>query len=84
MENKNLLAEEQKGCRRKSRGTKDRLLIDKAILKNCRKRRTNLAMVWIDYRKAYYFVPHSWILECLDMLAIADNVRHFLEKSIKK
>ena len=41
-------------------------------------------MVWIDYRKAYDFVPHSWILECLDMLGIADNVRSFLEKSMKK
>ena len=29
-------------------------------------------MAWIDYRKVYDFVPHSWILECLDML---DNVR---------
>ena len=77
MENENLLPEEQKGCRRKSRGTKDQLLIDKTILKDCRKRRTNLAMAWIDYRKAYDFVPHSWILECLDMLGIADNVRSF-------
>ena len=84
MENENLLPEEQKGCRRKSRGTKDQLLIDKTILKDCRKRRTNLAMAWIDYRKAYDFVPHSWILECLDMLGIADNVRRFLEKSMKK
>ena len=33
MENENLLPEEQKGCRRKSRGTKDQLLIDKAMLK---------------------------------------------------
>ena len=41
-------------------------------------------MVWIDYRKAYDFVPHSWILECLDMLGIADNIRSFLEKSMKK
>ena len=49
MENENLLPEEQKGCRRKSRGTKDQLLIDKAILKDCRKRRTNLAMAWINY-----------------------------------
>ena len=72
MENENLLPEEQKGCRRKSRGTKDQLLIDKTILKDCRKRRTNLAMAWIDYRKVYDFVPHSWILESLDML---DNVR---------
>ena len=63
---------------------KDQLLIDKTIVKDCRKRRTNLAMAWIDYRKAYDFVPHSWILECLDMLGIADNVRSFLEKSMKK
>ena len=62
MENENLLPEEQKGCRRKSRGTKDQLLIDKTILKDCRKRRTNLAMAWIDYRKAYYFVPHSLVI----------------------
>ena len=45
MENKNLLPEEQKGCRRKNTGTKDELLIDMTILKDCRKRRTNLAMV---------------------------------------
>ena len=41
-------------------------------------------MAWIDYRKAYDFVPHSWILECLDMLGIVDNVRSVLEKSMKK
>ena len=75
MENENLLAEEQKGCSRKSRGTKDQLLIDKTILKDCRKRRANLAMAWINYEKAYDFVSHSWILECLDMFGIADNVR---------
>ena len=44
MENENLLPEEQKGCRRKSRGTKDQLLIDKTILKDCLKRKTNLAV----------------------------------------
>ena len=71
-------------CRRKSRGTKDQLLIDKIILKDCKERRTNLAMAWIGYRKTYDFVPYSWILECLDMLGMADNVRRFLEKSMKK
>ena len=84
MENENLLPEEEKGCRRESRGTKDQLLIDKTILKDSRKRRTILAMVWIDYRKAYDYVPHSWVLECLDILGIADNVRSFLEKNKKK
>ena len=84
IENKNLLPEEQKGCKRKSRGKKDQLLIDKTILKGCRERRTNLAMAWTDYRKSNDFVPHSWILQCLDMLGIVDNVRIFLEKSMKK
>ena len=84
MENEKLLPEEQKGCRRKSRGTKDQLLIDETILKNCRKRKTNLAMTWVDYRKAYDFVSQSWTLECLDMLGIADNVRTFLGKSMEK
>ena len=83
MENENLFPEEQKGCRRKSRGTKDQLLIDKAVLKDCRKRRTNLAMAWIDYREAHDFVSHSWILECLDMFGIAENIRKFLENSMK-
>ena len=41
-------------------------------------------MAWIDYRKAYDFFPHSWILERFDMLGISDNVRSFLEKSMKK
>ena len=84
MENEKLLPEEQKGCRRKIRATKDQLLIDKTILKECRKRRTNLIMAWIDYRKTYDFVPHSWNQQCLDKLDIADNVRSFLEKIMKK
>ena len=84
MENGNSLPEEQKDCRRKSRGTKDQLLINKKILKDCRKRKPNLAISWIDYGKVYDFVRHSWILECLDMLGITDNVRRFLEKTMKK
>ena len=66
------------------RSKKAQLLIDKPILKDCRKRRINLAMVWRNYRKAYHFVPDSWILECIDTLGIADNISSFLEKSIKK
>ena len=58
-------------------------MIGKTIL-GCSKRRTNLAITWIDCRKAYDSVPHSWILECLDMLGSADNVRSFLEKIMKK
>ena len=53
LEENGLLPEEQKGCRKQSRGTKDQLLIDKAVLKDCKERHTNLTMTWVDYRKAY-------------------------------
>ena len=53
IEDENLLPEEQKGCRRKSRGRKGQLPIDKTILKDCMKRRANIAIAWIDYRKAH-------------------------------
>ena len=47
--------------RKRSWGTKD-LLIDKAILKNCWRRLTNLFMVSIDYSKAG--TVNSCILKC--------------------
>ena len=47
------LPTEQKGCRKESRSTKDQLLIDKTVMNDCRKRHTNLAMAWVDYKKAY-------------------------------
>ena len=39
-----LLLEEQKGGIRKRQGTKDQLAIDRRILQNCRKRKTNFSM----------------------------------------
>ena len=63
-----LLPEEQKGCRRKCKGTGDLLFIDKMILREVRVRKKNLAVVRINYKKAYNMVPHSWIVECLDMV----------------
>ena len=55
----------RRDCGKGSRGTKDQLLVDKAILKKCRRRLTYLSMAWIDYKKAYDMVPHSWIMICL-------------------
>ena len=64
----NLLPDEQKGCRKGSRGTKDQLLIDKAVLRQVRMKKRFLSMAWIDYRKAYDMLPHSWILETLGLI----------------
>ena len=77
-----LLPDEQKGCRKNSRGTKDQLLIDKAITKDARSKGRCLNMAWVDYKKAYDMVPHSWILEATEMMGVADNVRLLLRQSM--
>ncbi len=82
LETEQILPEEQKGCRKGSRGTKDQLLIDKMVLRNCKHRKTNLAMAWIDFRKTYDMVPHSWILETLKLTGIASNVQRLVRVSI--
>ena len=84
LEREKILPEEQKGCKRGSCGTKDQLSIDKTVLKDCKKRHTNLSMAWIDYRKAYDLIPHSWVNECIEMLGIAENLRMFLQKIMQQ
>ena len=80
---KNLL-EEKTGCKRGSLGAKDQLLTDKMVLKDCKKRHTNLSMAWIGSRKAYDLVPHSWVNECMEMFGIAESLRTFLPKNMQQ
>ena len=83
LETKMLLSEQQKGCRRKCKGTGDILFIDKMILQEVRMRKKNLAVAWIDYKKAYDMVPHSWIVECLGMVGVSEQTKLFLSESMK-
>ena len=84
LERNGLLKDEQKGCRKGSKGTKDQLLIDKAILKNvnCRRRLKDLSMAWNDYKKANDMVPHLWILKCLEIVGAAKNIISTISNSI--
>jgi hypothetical protein len=60
LEEHGTLPAEQKGCRSGSKGCKDQLLISKEISEDCKKRRRNLNIAWIDYQKAFHSVPNSW------------------------
>ena len=74
LDQEKLLPEEQKECRKDSRGTKDLLYIDRVVIKEVKSKNKNLAMASIGYRKAYVMVPHSWIIECLDLFGVAENI----------
>ena len=63
-------------------GTKDQLLINKAILEDCKKRQRNLSMAWIDYSKAFDSVPHSWIVKCLRLYKINEQIIKMIENQM--
>ena len=83
LEKKILLPEEQKGCRQRCKGTGVLLFIDKMILRDVRMRKKDPAVAWIDYKKAYDMVLHSWIVECLVMVGVNEQIKHFLSESMK-
>ena len=41
-------------------------------------------MAWINYKKAYDLVPHSCIIEYLDLFGLAKNIKSLLVKSMEK
>ena len=59
-------------------------MIDKTILRDCKKKHKNLAMAWVDYKKAYDMVPHSWILESMKLINILESVIKFIQGSMSK
>ena len=46
-----LFPDEQKGCRKRSKGTTELLYVDQHTLNESKTRRKNLAIAWIDYKK---------------------------------
>ena len=84
LEEEKILPEERKGCKINSRGTKDQLLLDKAVLRDCKRKSKNLAMAWIDCRESYDMISHSWISECREVLGVAENTKNFLVNSMNK
>ena len=83
LERQHVSSSKQTGCLKGSCRTKDQLLTDKTKLQDCKRRGTNPAKAWIDYKKAYGMASHSWIGGCLKKLGIAENEKNFLKKNMK-
>jgi hypothetical protein len=84
LEEHNLLPAEQKGCHSGSKGCKDQLLISKAILEDCKKRRNNLNMAWIGYQKAFDSVQQSWIEKSIELIRVNNKIVKFCKISMEK
>lgn len=82
LEENNKIPWQQKGVIPRKKGTKDHLILDKTILKNCKSRRKNLFMGYVDYKKAFDSVPHDWIIKSLARYGIAQNAINLIVNSM--
>ena len=60
---------EQEGGKKSTRGTIRQILINKSILE-VKNSRGNLVTVWINYRKTFVSIPHSWLLQALKLAKV--------------
>lgn len=74
----NVLSEEQKGCRKGSQGCKEQLIIDSVIMKQVEKGQRNLTTCYVDYKKAFDSVPHTWLKKILQIYKIHPILQTFL------
>jgi hypothetical protein len=41
-------------------------------------------MAWIDYKKAFDSLPHTWIVTVIEMYQICPTIRKFMEALMKE
>ena len=84
LEKEAIMTPEQRRGYKDYYGCKDQLMINNVILENCKKRKKNLSTAWIDYKKVFDSVPHSWILKCFQMYKIHTVLIAFIEGSVSQ
>jgi len=77
-----LFPTEQKGNIKDTLGCKEHLLTSKIIVDSCKRHQRNLAVTWIDFKKAFDTVPHDWILESLRINKVDPGTVEFLRRSM--
>jgi hypothetical protein len=79
----NIMAEQQKGCTRSSKGCKEQLIVDSIVLQKLKQQQRNLRITYADYQKAYDSIPHSWLIEILSVYKINPAVINFLKTTMQ-
>ena len=73
-EENNIITEEQAAGKIGSWGCTDQLLINKMIYDEITSNRRNLVTVWLDYKKAFDSVPHSWQIRSLELAKVPEKI----------
>ena len=75
-----LFPEKQKRCRKETRVTGELIYINQNLLTESKTKQKNSAIALSDYKKACDMVHHSWIIHCLKIYKIFDEVINLSRK----
>ena len=60
LENESIMTPEQRGGKKDCYGCKDQLMINNAILGNCKTKKKKVSTGWIDHKKAFVYPIHGY------------------------
>ena len=49
-------------------------MLEKMIAEDAKRKKRSVSLMWIDYKKAFDSVPHSWIIEVIKLYKIDDTI----------
>ena len=79
----NVITNEQAGGKNGTCGTIEQLLLNNSILKEVKNSGRNLVTVWLDNRKAFDSIPHSWLLKALKLTKVPSIVINAIKNLTK-
>lgn len=83
-ESYNLLNIEQIGCRRETQGCKEHVVIDSIIFNQAMKGQRNISAAYIDYKKAFDSIPHSYLIDVMTTYKIDHQIIELLKHLMKQ
>ena len=75
---------EQAAGKRGSWGCTDQLLINKMVYEEVKTNRRNLATAWLDYKKAFDSVSHTWLIKSLELAKIPTKIIDAIKRLMNK
>jgi hypothetical protein len=69
-----VLADEQNRCWKGAQGCKEMLVIDSVVAQQVRKKKQNISPGWLDYKKAFDSVTHSWLVKILEIYKVVKSL----------
>ena len=82
--NNQLMQIDQRGANAKCSGTVDNLLIDDMIMRDAGMNQRDLSLVWIDVRKAFDSVSHSWLKKMFQLHRVPKKITNVVSSIIDK